>query len=154
MKRIQEATDAFQRACEGSDKGIVDAATRELVEAQRELHAAKDDAASREKVADGGRRRDRAISIEQQELRERLFEALELPHEYTIAPSTKGNRITIEVDPVMREAIEEWTKACNAMGNATFARWLVMAGILKSGPPPGWEGEWPPKLDGDDSEGE
>jgi hypothetical protein len=148
-RRLQEATDSLVEILSSGDQEAIAAMTQEMRVAEAELDAATLDALSREKTSEGGRRRDKAITLEEEAQREVLFGNLEIDSSATKTPRTKSPKISIEIDPALRLAIEKWSKACNAMGTATVGRWMLTAGVLKAGRPPGWEGEWPPKLDGE-----
>lgn len=145
---MQEATDAFQAACKSGDRALMSKASEELVQAQLELDAAEIDAKARERVASGGRRRDKVLTIEQSERRNALFEALGVDPRDTQTPASRGQNVSIEIGSTYRQILDLWATACNTMGNSTVGRWMLISAIHRAGPPPGWEGEWPPKGDG------
>jgi hypothetical protein len=148
-KQLQDANDRFQAACKSGNSSLIEASTQALVAAQLEFDAAIIDAKSRERVADGGRRRDRVLSIEQEEQRQALFETLQLEPKDTQTPSIKGNKVTIDAGAAYRQVLDLWATACNTMGNSTVGRWMLISAIHRAGPPPGWKGAWPPDMDGE-----
>jgi hypothetical protein len=134
-------------AASGSAEEV--ASARAKYEAAKEaLESAMIDASRRTRTARGTSRRDASYTPEQDAVRAQIFEKLGLDTSSVETPSVgEISRVTIGMKPWTAEVVAKWAEACGTLGNSTIARWLLIGALLQLGPPPGWEGEWPPKSD-------
>jgi hypothetical protein len=89
------------------------------------------------------RRRPR-LNDEQEEARAVFAEEYELDEDQLLPPTGKTVQSSPRFKPETMELIEAWGKALGLGSKTNTQRVLVLAMLLKLGPPPGHEDEWDP----------
>jgi hypothetical protein len=149
MKAQAEAELVRLLQTPGHTEAELDDAKTILTATTAEYEAAKAEAETRGRVSSGSARRDAVLTRDQELNREQLWSLLQLDPEKTKTPPTSNFKVGTTLDEWAYVALKKWSDHCNAMGQSSIARWFIVATLLKIGPPPGWEGDWPPDEGGE-----